>query len=86
MKTKGQVPLMSNQISTPGNLSFKDWVSDLNNSLPNSTIPVAPETEKEWKKWAYEFIQSNSNNAITLPSGDDWRTWAYFLAQDMNSS
>lgn len=79
------------QISTPGNLSFHDWVSDLNNSLPTFNIPIPPPRVENWKKWVFEFIQLNPSINVTLPDSanfaqtDDWKKWAYLFLQDMNT-
>lgn len=77
--------------SIPGNFTFEQWANDLNNTLANKTVPVPSKDPSKWRDWVYQFISSNSNVSITLPTkflfpnDEDWRKWAYFFVTDITT-
>lgn len=78
--------------SLPGNFTFEQWANDLNNTLGGKTVPVPSKDPAKWRDWVYQFISSNANVSITLPTqflfptDDDWRKWAYFFITDINNA
>lgn len=75
-------------ITLPLRISFKDWVGDLNHSLPHMSVPVvSKEGSKDWWSWAALFVNANNLNGITVPDKkffpeeEDWREWALFLTR-----
>lgn len=75
----------------PHNLDFMRWAHQVRLDLPNMNIPI-PISEKEWKLWARQIINSNVIKNAPLPTDlsysnpEDWRKWAiFFVGSVLNS-
>jgi len=70
----------------PLNITFKEWASQIRIDLPNVSIPIPPDDEKDWIGWASQIVISNGLTNVPLPTStaypeiEDWRDWgAYFI-------
>lgn len=70
-------------------MSFKNWIAQLNQDLPNNNIPVNVK-EEEWWKFVDQLILTNPNldipiaNKLLFPEIEDWRNWAKELIKSLN--
>lgn len=77
-----------NQVVLPVNISFKDWVDQLNEDLPDLTVPVYDD-QMWWQDWANQFIGINNLADIPVVSDgyllqeSDWRPWGRYVVESL---
>jgi hypothetical protein len=62
----------------PKNISFNRWGNQLSTDFPKDTVPKAG-SEKDWKKWATQVVQSDSFTKANAPAPTNeknWQEWA----------
>lgn len=74
-------------ITLPIDIDFTYWASQLITDLPDISIPIPPDNDKNWRGWASQVVYNSNLVNVPIPNdknytniGTDWKDWAsYFI-------
>lgn len=69
-------------IPIPYRITFNEWAIRVRTALSDESIPIPPESEKNWRPWATSIQRIGKYSYVPIPlklaypNDEDWRIWA----------